>query len=157
MPWIADAGRDEWACFASFAQHSAAKLQGAFTSGFWTTLLLRAGLGEPAVFHAVVAVGAVHRSSSDNVFSLQHYGKAIRALQPHFTAKERAARRVTLVVCAVFVALDLLRGHVLSAQLHLVSGLQILSTLTPAEAVATPDDVHIVEVFARLQVQMELF
>ncbi|OAA60294.1 C6 zinc finger domain protein [Niveomyces insectorum RCEF 264] len=185
---------DEWACFDWFRCRTAMKLRGSFVTDFWTVRIVQAGLSEPAVFHAIVALGAYHRTSCGRPpsrsqelthLTLQHYGHAIHALQRHFAAKDRFALRVTLLVCVVFVSLDLLRGLPVAAQVHLGNGLRLIEALhrhsgskTAAAATDRTDkgvhefprpygcvgptdpldlDGHLVQVLARLHVQNELF
>jgi hypothetical protein len=40
---------------------------------------------------------------------LRHYGRAIRLLQPHFSASTRTSVRIAVITCLVFVYLQLLR------------------------------------------------
>ncbi|KAH6682219.1 C6 zinc finger domain protein [Plectosphaerella plurivora] len=118
----------EWFC-----HRTAVKLQGSFYSDFWTSLLTQSSVGEPAVLHAVLALSCVHRQGivgkegrGQSTAALQHYGQAIRCLQPHFVAGDRLARRVALIACVVFTSLDLLRGHFATAFTHLESGRKLL-------------------------------
>ena len=55
-------------------------------------------------------------------FTLLHYNKAIRHLQPHFSTQDKASVRVALMTCYVFVCLELLCGHFATAQTHLKMG-----------------------------------
>ncbi|KAJ9149757.1 C6 zinc finger domain protein [Pleurostoma richardsiae] len=135
---------EEKECFDWFTRLTTVKLPGSFTSGFWTTLLLQASLSEQAILHAILALSSVHRGGvltngnqrhgadtrrRRELFTLQHYGEAIKHLQPHFSASGTAAVRVALVACVVFVSVDLLRGHFRTAQTHLQSGLALLEEL----------------------------
>jgi hypothetical protein len=166
--------------FDWFKCRTSVKLPGSFVSDFWTTLLLQGSFGEPAILHAVLALTSVHRRGillhhgTNSVpdkqmeqFTLQHYSKAIHNLRPHFLTKDRASFRVVLISCLVFSSLDLLRGHFVSAQLHLQNGLKLLgemrwsssgshSIIASRPAREAIDD-WIVEVFMRLQVHAELF
>ncbi|KAI1259456.1 hypothetical protein F5Y18DRAFT_297537 [Xylariaceae sp. FL1019] len=154
---------------------------------FWCTLLLQACFNERAVFNAVLALSSVHRSGclrnakeerhdaqSDKgeLFALDHYLKAIAELQPCFSAKDRASFRVTLITCVIFFAADCLRGHFVTAQNHLRSGLKLLKDMqlsfdgSPASSRSddllllhvndNPSDLWIIEMFSRLYVQAEV-
>ena len=98
-------------------------------------------------------------------FTLSHYVKAIGHLQPHFSIKDRASFRVALITCVIFICLDFLRGHFKAAQVQ--NGLMVLhemqmfsnrnnTTLCLKRNLDSTDE-WIVETFARLHLQVELF
>ncbi|KAG7293482.1 hypothetical protein NEMBOFW57_003533 [Staphylotrichum longicolle] len=84
-----------------FRTRTAYKLSGVFTSDLWDSIVYQASFAEPAVFHAVIALGAVHRNESsiaanpengrrtqsNESLALQHYNKAIRHLVGYRTAR----------------------------------------------------------------------
>ena len=154
------------------------KIPGTYANGFWLTLLQQASVAEPAVFHAMLTLSSAHKVDTCNgdlstkwmipngqkKFMLHNYSKAISYLQPHFNTKTTASTRVVLIVCIVFTCLEFLRGNFRTAQTHLHNGLLVLqensnemcdSTLSPHSADST--DCWIIEMFQRLQVQVELF
>ncbi|MCJ1474024.1 hypothetical protein MMC13_002682 [Lambiella insularis] len=168
--------------FEWFTCRTATKLPGTFVSSFWNTLLFQASLNEPAVLHAVLALSSVHKRGAINTdgqdpadipsdeqghFTLQQYSKAIRYLQPHFSAKSMASFRVALITCVVFICSDFLRGHFQRAQILLRNGLRILEDMEIAcdggdgilcsKPCREPTDGWIVETFSRLCFQVELF
>lgn len=179
------ASTEEKKYFDWFKQRTAPKLPGSYISSFWTTLLLQASHSEPAVLHAVLALSAVHKGDIPNEchqrkqtsnlevlgqaeqFTLQHYVKAIKGLQPHFSAKNRASFRIALISCIAFVSLEFLRGNFTAAQVHLQNGLKLLKDAHLVESrkngillVRTSDeqiDTWIVEAFSRLYIQAQLF
>lgn len=51
--------------FQLFQSQAAPKLSGPFSSQFWTRLVLQESHSEPAIRHAVVAVGALHKNMVD--------------------------------------------------------------------------------------------
>jgi hypothetical protein len=145
-------------------------------------LLYPASLSEPALLHAILSLSSLHKreiydsnygSRKANTldeqerFTLQHYTKAIRHLQPHFSTQDKASVRVALMTCFVFVCLELLCGHFATAQINLKNGLMILRELgMPVkeddgillfETVPGPIDDSIVKAFCRLDLQLELF
>lgn len=165
-----------------FKCRTSIKLPGSFTSEFWTTLLLQASLSEPAVLHAVLALASVHKGEilkgdaqiqshdlpdEQERITLRHYGKAIGHLQPHFLAKDKTSLRIALIICIVFVSLELLRGHFETAQVHLRNGLKLLGDMQTAStrnnevllrgSSAAPAEDWIVEAFSRLHLHVELF
>lgn len=176
-------GTEETSHFEWFKCRTVIKLPASFLSCFWDTLLLQASVSEPAVSHAVLALSSVHKlgavdangqkNISSNVaneqeqYMLKHYGKAISHLQPHFSNKDRASFRVTLIACFTFICLDFLRGHFEAAQVHLESGLKILEQMqalcngnngiVPSRPCRESTDEWIVEAFSRLHLQVELF
>jgi hypothetical protein len=98
---------------------------------------------------------------------LQHYTKAIRHLQPHFSTQDKASVRVAIMTCFVFVCIELLCGHFATAQTHLKNGLVILRELGMPfkehdgilhfETVPGSIDDSIVKAFCRLDLQLEPF
>ena len=175
-------GTEEKGYFEWFKCRTAIKLPGSFVSRFWDTLLFQAGLEEPAVSHAVLALSSVHKGGAFNAngqnkadngpneqeqFMLKHYVKAISHLQPHFSIKDRASFRVALITCVTFVCLEFLRGHFMTAQIHLENGLKILGEMqmlsNSDDGIFRPKhcfqstDGWIVEAFSRLHLQVELF
>ena len=163
--------------FAWFECRTLKKLRGAFALTFWNSLLLQASESEPAILNAVLTLSSIHRrtapptktkddSDHQEQFLLQHYNQAIRHLQPHFLNKDRAAVRVALLTCAVFICLEYLRGNFETAQRHLANGLKVLRESNICETfekaiVLKPlnnsiDD-GIIGIFTRLYVQAEVF
>ncbi|KAJ5569565.1 uncharacterized protein N7459_008995 [Penicillium hispanicum] len=163
-------------------RRTVSKLPGTFISQFWETLLLQASATEPAILHAGLALGAIHkRGIVDNnhqssgthkllaidKFALNNYIQSIHFLRPHFSTKSKASSRTILIACIVFVSLELLRGHFTTAREHLEKGLQIREE---AEDLSKENSSHlgivprrdsiddwIIEAFSRLHVQMGLF
>ncbi|KAF2807002.1 uncharacterized protein BDZ99DRAFT_448691 [Mytilinidion resinicola] len=166
-------GTEDTSYFEWFTHRTAPKLPGSFISGFWTTLLFQASLNEPAILHAVLALSAVHKGGITNSaddqeqITLQHYVKAIKHLRPHFELKDRASSRVALITCVVFVYVEFLRGHLKTAQLHLLSGLKVLQQMGVLstgddgvlgfQASRESTDDWIISAFSRLHLQVELF
>jgi len=174
---------EEKIVFEWFRHRASKKLQGSLVLNFWDTLLLQASLTEPAIYHAVLALSCVHKQNLTNAiescgrsssvpdeneqFTLRHYVKAIRHLQPHFASNDRPSLRIALITCVVFVGLDFLRGHFRAAQLHLLKGLKIMQDVGLVQCqedgvicwrpCRQPTDDWIVEAFSRLQLQVELF
>lgn len=176
LPPFDDPG--ERGLFDWFTRRSVTKLPGSFTSEFWSGLLPQTSLSEPAVWHAILALSSTHRAGvlvadglADGIgqplepetLTLQNYVKAIRHLGPHFSKTEATSVRVALITCIVFISLDLLRGHFTAAQIHLQSGLKLLSErgLDSDKSVgrghAQPADRCIAEILRRFRLQVELF
>ncbi|KAL4942595.1 hypothetical protein BDV06DRAFT_191795 [Aspergillus oleicola] len=172
------ASTGEMESFDWFRGRTIIKLPGSYLSEFWTKILLQASNSEQAVWHAVMALSSTHRvgfveadsdpASKLDQTTLHHLIKAGHHLHPHFSAKDRSSHRVVLIVCLIFIVLDLLRGHFASAQVHLRNGLRILTETQTARQTSQfqsdgflhpPNesiDDSIGEAFFRLHTQVEL-
>ncbi|KAK5452702.1 hypothetical protein LTS15_006850 [Exophiala xenobiotica] len=131
---------DQHAYMEWFVQRTAQKLPGAFDAPFWRTLLPQASRSEPAVLHAVLTLGSIHKravlgvgpcselSTTDaaGLFTLQQYTLATGDLRCHIETKGKTSVRVALITCAVFVQLEYLRGCYKLALTHLRHGLTLL-------------------------------
>ncbi|GAQ09951.1 hypothetical protein ALT_7272 [Aspergillus lentulus] len=157
-----------------FKERTGSKMSGSFFSEFWSGFVIQASMSEPAVLHAVLALSSVHRqgilndgglkAGDEERVTLTRYSKAINHLQPHFKAKDRTAFRIALIVCVLFIALELLRGHFVSARIHLQQGLNLLEgscllkrkgDLFVVNSQEYVDD-WIVQALSRLHIQLEL-
>lgn len=169
-------------CFEWFLCRTATKLPGPFQSPFFQTLLLQSSLHEPAVMHAVLALGSLHMREEKGIlvhledgvpdmqeqFVLSHYSKAIGHLVTRHAGKDKSSVRVALISCLVFTFIELLRGHYETAQVHLRNGLKLVgdtfgSPSAPGDNTvmlrSTGDWVSdsISKAFSRMNVQVELF
>ncbi|KAH7411429.1 hypothetical protein BKA64DRAFT_570117, partial [Cadophora sp. MPI-SDFR-AT-0126] len=93
---------DEHRYFRVFETRTAPELTGYFDSSIWNRLILQASHREPYAWHAVVAIGALHKSlnmsqlwksqrptpakagddgSIHHVFALQQYGKSLKLMK----------------------------------------------------------------------------
>ncbi|KAJ2980921.1 hypothetical protein NUW58_g6817 [Xylaria curta] len=168
-------------CFRWFRHRTYTKLPLPFVTPFWHTLVLQACAAEPAILHAVLALGSAHQRESleegkpiepcvaldsQQIFMLREYGEAIRFLQPHFSNKNRRSVHVALVTCILFTFFENLLGRYTTANSHLHSGLRLLTEIyASSDDVALLDgaakprgyvDDWIIESFARLHVQAAL-
>lgn len=161
------AGRPASIGFEYFRRYTTTKLPGLFESGFWDSLVLQASEQEPAVLHAVTALGAAHKNEEH--ISLVEYNKAIRHLRSSLNRSDKEALRVCLITCMLFVCIELLRGGFKAGHAHLSNGLRILREIQRREGMTTSDgdiilrshaqsvEDTLVEVFSRLNVQTALF
>jgi hypothetical protein len=98
--------------FDFFCKRTVAILSGIFDSTFWTQLVLQATHHEPAIRHAVIALGALHESSEvgsregPSIFAMQQYGKAIGYLIKPIQEKQKQASDVALITCVLFVSFE---------------------------------------------------
>ncbi|KAM7186393.1 hypothetical protein V8F20_011394 [Naviculisporaceae sp. PSN 640] len=119
-------------------------LQGPYKTSFWNSLVLRAGLDEPSIFHAMLAVGSLHKQITMGIrtpgpggepdsleqFTLRQYNKAIyQLIQPQFTSRDRTVTRTALIACMLFVILEFLRGRISAGHRHLMCGMKLLPGL----------------------------
>ena len=143
---VPDIGERAQIALEFFRERTSIKLPGVFTSSFWGVLIFQAGCQEPAVLHAIVALGAAHRSQSiprhaaqkrdgppdaDELLALGEYNKAIGHLRRHGSQNrpDKESLRVILVTCLVFICIDMLRGEFKFGQTHLQNGLTLLTQI----------------------------
>ncbi|KAL7928248.1 hypothetical protein V8C35DRAFT_318612 [Trichoderma chlorosporum] len=153
--------------FEYFRKYTVNKLPGVFESGFWNSLVFQASVEDPAVLHAVTALGAAHRN--EEAISLVEYNQAIRHLRRHLNRLDNHALRVSLITCMVFACLELLRGGFKTGHAHLSNGMQLLREIQTRQGITSfdgpiilrthPQSVEdaLVEVFSRLNIQAMLF
>ncbi|KAI1097738.1 hypothetical protein F4804DRAFT_326663 [Jackrogersella minutella] len=177
---IEAANKDEGRCLEWFTYRTSFKLPGTFKFAFWDKLVFQVASDEPAVLHAVLALGSAHKreslvkeSATDQLpdeqeqFTLQHYSKAITSLQPHFSAKNNSSVRVGLIACLVFITMEFLRGHYKTGIIHLENGLKLLEQFQARssavnnyslflEPCCNSVDAWIIQAFIRLDVQAKL-
>ncbi|KAI1189773.1 hypothetical protein F5B17DRAFT_166967 [Nemania serpens] len=113
-----------------FYEVAAPVLSGPLDPYFWTHLVLQFSQMEPAVRHAVVAVGSLYEQAlrhpdttsllCDDRLVLPHYNAAIRHLR---TIKNES---LVLLVCVLFVCIEFLRGNRVAAIEHCQHGITIL-------------------------------
>ena len=135
LPWSED--RAEQHALQFFVRHSAAQLAGYFDSPFWERMVLQAGRHEPAVKHAIAAVGALHEKlltgavtpgvSQDRRtrFALEQCNKSIQ----HLTKPEGDKSpnlRLMLTTCVLFTCFEAMQGHCEQAIAHATQGYSLL-------------------------------
>ncbi|KUJ10771.1 uncharacterized protein LY89DRAFT_723348 [Mollisia scopiformis] len=129
--------------FAFFRRYTCSRLAPNFRSRFWEQIVLQACHHEPAIRHAVVALGSLHEQTmcrglshevqgttssnhATDTFALQQYTKALRILA---IAPEKTFGDVTLMACILFVYFESLRGDHAATVSHLNSGIRIIAEL----------------------------
>ncbi|KAI1081490.1 hypothetical protein F5B20DRAFT_67114 [Whalleya microplaca] len=152
VPAITSAtSKEDRQCLEWFTYRTASKLPGAFASAFWDTLVFQATSEEPAVMHAVLALSSAHRReglsieylrTDENIpdeyeqYTLRHYSKAIKNVQPHLSTRTRASIRIALITCLLFVIMECIRGRHTAANAHLQAGLKLLEECRTESSVA---------------------
>ncbi|KAH8649724.1 hypothetical protein BGZ60DRAFT_498953 [Tricladium varicosporioides] len=164
---------DEMAYLEWYKCRTSTKLPGIFVTAFWKSLVFQAISTEPAVIHAILALGSMHKKEmlegphqdgagaipdKNEQFMLQQYNKAIKQLESHFSTKNESSKNVALISCVIFINLELLRGRYRTAQIHLQNGLKLLKQAQEDDKAASrePIDSWVVEAFFRLQIQIQL-
>jgi hypothetical protein len=84
-------------------------------SPFWDQLLLQATHHQPAIWHAVVALGSLHRrfetihsyeNEDEDAFALQQYLKAIAYVLVPIRERRKQAADVALMSCVLFTGFE---------------------------------------------------
>ncbi|KAL3455191.1 hypothetical protein BJX64DRAFT_295277 [Aspergillus heterothallicus] len=170
-PEITDALRwaattDERRCFSYFQSQTISTLSGFFDSPLWQQVLPQWSLSDPAVYHAVIALSAVHQDlelhglplpgqdlqNDWNRFAIDQCGRSFSLLGRRHASQDPRFREVMLLCCLLFVTTQLLRSQYDEAFQHLHCGLKILNEVkeNPNEPPVEP---CIVAAFTVLEVQ----
>ncbi|PWY80882.1 C6 zinc finger domain protein [Aspergillus sclerotioniger CBS 115572] len=176
MPQVTDGFRwamtsDERRCFSYFQHHTIPTLLEMFDSPLWRKLVLQMSYSEPAVYHAAVALSAVHedaeghgfplpgqaRQGTWQQFALDQSLRSFGILNRRHSSQDPKLREVMLLCCLLYVFLELLSGHHENACRHLRSGLQILKEARAHRqligASESPVETCLVAAFAELDIQ----
>jgi Fungal specific transcription factor domain len=121
--------------FQYFYTKTASQIAGFLPSDFWTKLILQASHTDPAIFHAVNALGSAHETYGGESpghlrrggvtrqqFALQQSTKAIGHLRSPQSGES------VLLSCILFICLETFQGNHQAALAHLESGLKILES-----------------------------
>lgn len=130
--------------FAFFCERTAK----CFRSEFSSLYLLQAANEEPAIRHAVIALGGIHELcgidkgrlngvSPTDPFSVRQYGKAITLLLNSTKMSSKYPTEVFLISCILFACFESLRGHIKSALTHVRCGLKLLHQTATADTLAS--------------------
>ncbi|KAF2721735.1 hypothetical protein K431DRAFT_268128, partial [Polychaeton citri CBS 116435] len=136
LSWSTD--RLEQHSLQFFVHHSAPQLAGYFDSPFWQRMVLQAGRHEPAIRHAIAAVGALHEklltgavNSNENQdrrtrFALEQCNKSIQHLIQPENGTGLPDLRLMLTTCVLFTCFEALQGHCEQAIIHATQGYSLL-------------------------------
>lgn len=97
--------------FTFFAQNTSLQLAGFFGSVFWERLVLQAAHHEPAVRHAITALGSLHENHMigrdvEVTFALQQYSLAITNLLAPLSQQRQRGVDVCLISCILFTCFE---------------------------------------------------
>ena len=118
-----------------FRTRTVPELAGSFNSELWSRFILQTAQHEPAVRHAIIALGSLHEHfemaedahAANSDFGLQQYGKAIQCVVKGPAPFAGQTTDVALISCILFTAFESLQGHYRSALTHINSGLKVLA------------------------------
>ncbi|KAF7958871.1 hypothetical protein EAE96_002400 [Botrytis aclada] len=131
--------------FYFFVNMTAPMMGGFGKESCWSEMIPRAAHHEPAIRHAVIALGALHHSKersfrstlSNNMlsfaeqqFPLLEYNRAIKCLVEPFAKNEPQAMDVCLINCVLFSAFEMMQGNYGHGAAHQESGSKILCEIT---------------------------
>lgn len=138
-----------------FKTRSAPSFSGHFDAEFWSRIVLQIGQSEPAIWHAMVALGALNEQrdrqtkkmpvkamlvtdpmgadvprlpvqpQENDPLALVHYNKAISHLSERMRSATSDTTDIALLACILFVAVEMLRGDDCPAMKHVTSGMGI--------------------------------
>ncbi|KAL4881925.1 hypothetical protein BJY04DRAFT_217630 [Aspergillus karnatakaensis] len=131
---------DERRCYSHFQYYTVPSLSEFFDSPLWQELLLQMSLSEPAVYHAVVALSAIHQDlelygmplpgqdlqNDYHRFALDQCARSFGLLSRRNASQDPRFREVILICCLLFTFIQLLRGQYDEAFQHLRSGMKII-------------------------------
>lgn len=153
-----------------FRTRTAVTFAGYCDSAFWDQVILQVSSTEPAVRHAVIALGSLHEYLDNQKtlikydlkhkglhFSLQQYTKAIASLNQSLATGSRLPVEVILICCALFISIESLQGNYVTTARHLISGSSILSDWLSANDRNTSCLVRdeLLPIFIRLNLQVK--
>ena len=113
------ASEEERRCFNFFRSRTSVQISGFFSSEIWDRLILQATHYEPAIRHAVLALGSLHErfleedqslrkptwSRDEGGFALEHYNLAIQSLMNPVNSG-RLNIDVCLIACMLFCSFE---------------------------------------------------
>jgi len=136
LPWSEDGHVQHALQF--FVRNSAPQLAGYFDSPFWQRMVLQAGRHEPAVKHAIAAIGALHEKlltgkidsgqthDRRTRFALEQCNRSIQFLIKPQEGGKPPNLRLMLTTCVLFTCFEALQGHCEQAIIHATQGYSLL-------------------------------
>ncbi|KAL2840552.1 hypothetical protein BJY01DRAFT_249922 [Aspergillus pseudoustus] len=157
---------DERRCYSFFSSQTISTLSGFFDSPLWQELLPQRSFSDPAVYHAVIALTAVHQDiemhglplpgqdlqNDWHRFALDQSGRSFSLLSRRHASQDPRFREVMLLCCLLFVLTQLIRGQYDEAFRHLQCGLKILNEARGSTH-EPPVNPCIIAAFTNLEIQ----
>ncbi len=127
--------------YLEFYHHCAQSgLSSSFDKEFWSRITLQMAHSEPAVRHALIALGFLYENEPGNMkharsnfaansecgVLISHYNKSVRCLVDRIT-EPSCPPELALVTCVLFICIEFLRGNWFTGYTHLANGLKIIS------------------------------
>lgn len=126
--------------YLEFYYHCAGPILSSKFDDFWSQTALQMAQSEPAVCHALVALGHLQKTEpgslkharagfaagSQHGTHLSHYNKAVKCLVDRM-AEPSYPPEIALVTCLLFVCIEFLKGNTITSFMHLNNGLKIIS------------------------------
>ncbi|KAL1984203.1 hypothetical protein VTN96DRAFT_9424 [Rasamsonia emersonii] len=149
-----------------FLTHTAVQCAGYFHDDFWCRLVPQASEVDPAIRHAAIALGALHRNFEsmafdktlrDDAFPLQQCNKAI-ALLRHQLASGNRRMETTLVTCILLISFAFLQGDAITANSHYHVGVRLLREWQQSGMLGSGSTYStLVKLFARMELYLSTF
>lgn len=150
-------GDQEHRAFDFFTSHTGPELASAMKSNFWQSLILQVCHYDPAIRHAVVALGSLSErlringvltldnkeANQRHAFAYLHYDKALKELRKQLCHGNGKSVGFTLISCFLFMCIEFLQGNDAGALVHLRSGLKILQSVQDEMKVETVGQVNL--------------
>ncbi|ORY14341.1 hypothetical protein BCR34DRAFT_239211 [Clohesyomyces aquaticus] len=119
-----------------------------FDREFWSRTCLQIAQTEPAVRHALIALGYLNKcetgslkhtlmSSHQHKTLLFHYNKSVRHLVDRM-ADPSFPPGIGLVACLLFVCIEFMRANAYTAMIHMRNGFKIISEFHQRHRIRTP-------------------
>ena len=178
LPFDFPCTEQERRTFHFFSTKIASDIAGFLPSDFWNKLILQASHYDPAIFHAVIALGSVHETYegegpghfrhtvlAPQDFALKQYDKALANIRIRLSSGKPQSGEYVLLSCILFICLETFQGNHKAALVHLEGGLKLLGSWlhTDGQPVLSSDSVsrptrqfleeELVPLFTRLDVQ----
>lgn len=148
-----------------FCDRTASDLAGYYPTDFWKRIAVQESFSEPAIRHAIVALGALTKSlhESENQpfgmimppsnasvehheFALKQYNKAIVNLRQSLS-KGKPQIRTALVACLLFVCFENFHGDYEAAAKHMQCGLSLVDQWQAQSSPGQIEELYNDEVF----------
>jgi hypothetical protein len=136
-----------------YHQCAVPSLSNRFDHKFWSMTSLQMAHAEPAVRHAIIALGYLNRTEpgslkharsrfqvvhGSKVF-LNHYNQAVRTLVDRMTDPSYSPE-IGLVACLLFVCIEFLQGNYCTAFAHMTNGLRLIREWQQQRRIDSPFD-----------------
>jgi hypothetical protein len=143
---------------------------GCFHDDFWCRLVLQLSSAEPAIRHATIALGAIHRNFEslavnerlrNEAFPLQQCNKAIALLRKRLGNGSRQME-TALVTCILLMSFAFLQGDTTTATSHYHSGISLLREWQQTSVLRSPwlyrsIEATLVKLFIRMELYLSAF